>query len=65
MILSKRNTSVEFIFIDEAQFLTKSQVLELTRIVDELKIPTLTYGLRSDFTGEPFEGSRYIPRVGR
>lgn len=46
--------------IDEAQFLTKVQVLQLTRIVDELKIPVLTYGLRSDFMGEPFEGSQYL-----
>ncbi|HUX80651.1 MAG TPA: thymidine kinase [Alphaproteobacteria bacterium] len=51
---------ISCILIDEAQFLSKSQVLELTRIVDELKIPTLTYGLRSDFTGEPFEGSLYL-----
>lgn len=51
---------ISCILIDEAQFLMKDQVLQLTRIVDELKIPTLTYGLRSDFMGEPFEGSRYL-----
>jgi thymidine kinase len=51
---------IDCILIDEAQFLTKAQVLQLTRIVDELKIPTLAYGLRSDFMGEPFEGSRYL-----
>lgn len=48
------------ILIDEAQFLNKEQVLQLTRIVDELSVPTLTYGLRSDFLGEPFEGSLYL-----
>lgn len=48
------------VLIDEAQFLTKEHVQQLTRIVDELKVPTLTYGLRSDFMGEPFEGSRYL-----
>ncbi len=51
---------ISCVLIDEAQFLTKEQVLQLTRIVDELKIPTLAYGLRTDFMGEPFEGSRYL-----
>ncbi|MBA3813817.1 MAG: thymidine kinase [Alphaproteobacteria bacterium] len=51
---------VSCMLIDEAQFLTKPQVLQLTRIVDELKIPVLAYGLRSDFMGEPFEGSKYL-----
>ena len=53
-------TPVNCVLIDEAQFLTKSQVSQLTRVVDELKIPVLAYGLRSDFTGEPFEGSKYL-----
>ncbi len=48
------------VLVDEAQFLTKTQVMELCRIADELKIPVLTYGLRSDFKGEPFEGSLYL-----
>lgn len=51
---------VHCILIDEAQFMTKTQVYALTRIVDELRIPVLTYGLRSDFRGEPFEGSLYL-----
>lgn len=51
---------ISCILIDEAQFLSKEQVFQLARIVDELKIPTLTYGLRSDFMGEPFEGSKYL-----
>lgn len=48
------------VLIDEAQFLTKSQVLELCKIADELSIPVLCYGLRSDFRNEPFEGSMYL-----
>jgi len=48
------------ILIDEAQFLKKEQVLQLTQIVDQLKLPVLTYGLRTDFLGEVFEGSRYL-----
>ena len=48
------------ILIDEAQFMTKEQVLQLTQVVDQLKLPVLTYGLRTDFLGETFEGSRYL-----
>lgn len=52
--------NIHCVFIDEAQFLTKEQVKQLCQIVDELNIPVLTYGLRSDFLGEPFEGSKYL-----
>ncbi len=48
------------ILVDEAQFMTKEQVLQLTQVVDQLKLPVLTYGLRTDFLGETFEGSRYL-----
>jgi thymidine kinase len=48
------------VLVDEAQFLNKSQVIQLTRVADELQIPVLCYGLRSDFLGEPFEGSKYL-----
>lgn len=51
---------VNCVLIDEAQFLTKTQVLQLTLVVDRLKVPVLTYGLRTDFRGEPFEGSIYL-----
>ena len=46
--------------IDEAQFLTAKQVLQLTLICDQLSIPVLAYGIRTDFCGEPFEGSKYL-----
>jgi thymidine kinase len=48
------------ILIDEAQFLTKEQVAELSDVTDDLNIPVLAYGLRTDFQGEPFEGSKYL-----
>lgn len=48
------------ILIDEAHFLTKHQVKQLTVIAGEFSIPVLCYGLRSDFQGEPFEGSQYL-----
>jgi thymidine kinase len=43
--------------IDEAQFLSRDQVLQLARIADEAKIPVLCYGLRTDFAAELFPGS--------
>jgi thymidine kinase len=49
--------SLECVLIDEVQFMTKAQVLQLADIVDILNIPVLAYGLRTDFRGEPFEGS--------
>ena len=48
------------VLIDESQFLTKEQVWQLTDIVDRLDIPVLAYGLRNDFRGEPFMGSKYL-----
>jgi thymidine kinase len=48
------------VLVDEAQFLAKAQVWQLTEIVDQLHVPVLAYGLRSDFRGEPFEGSQYL-----
>ncbi|GMV27993.1 MAG: thymidine kinase [Rhodanobacteraceae bacterium] len=48
------------VLVDEAQFLTKAQVWQLTEIVDALNIPVLAYGLRTDFRGELFEGSQYL-----
>lgn len=52
--------NIEAIFIDEAQFLTQKQVKQLCIIVDKLHIQIYCYGLRSDFLGEPFEGSTYL-----
>ncbi len=48
------------ILVDEAQFLTKEQVAQLSDVTDDLNIPVLAYGLRTDFQGEPFEGSKYL-----
>ncbi len=45
------------VFLDEAQFLSVAQVMQLARIVDEINIPVICYGLRTDFMGELFEGS--------
>ena len=48
------------VLIDEAQFLTRDQVFQLGEVTDELNVPVLAYGLRTDFRGEPFEGSKYL-----
>jgi len=51
---------IDCVLVDEAQFLSKSQVWQLTDVVDGLNIPVLAYGLRTDFLGELFEGSQYL-----
>lgn len=48
---------ISCVLVDEAQFLNKRQVLELTWIVDELDIPVMAFGLKNDFRNELFEGS--------
>lgn len=45
------------VFLDESQFLTKDQVWQLARAVDDLGVPVMCYGLRVDFRGELFPGS--------
>lgn len=55
-----KHPHLKCILIDEAQFLKKPQVEQLCRIVDHFSLPVLCYGLRTDFLGEPFEGSKYL-----
>ncbi|KAF7458857.1 thymidine kinase [Cryptosporidium felis] len=61
-ILAKKKSEQEIncVLVDEAQFLTKKQVKDLCKIVDEFDIPTLCYGLRTDFKGDLFPGSKYL-----
>jgi thymidine kinase len=56
----EKNPKLACVLVDEAQFLTKTQVHQLANIVDNLDIPVLAYGIRSDFQGEPFPGSQYL-----
>jgi thymidine kinase len=56
----KENNLIDCVLIDEAQFLTKNQVDQLGKIVDELDIPVLAFGIRTDFQGNLFEGSKYL-----
>lgn len=48
---------VAAVFVDEAQFLQPEQVWQLARVVDDLRVPVLAYGLRVDFQGNLFPGS--------
>ena len=52
--------SLGCVLVDEAQFLTKPQVWQLSDVVDRLGIPVLAYGLRTDFRGDLFEGSQHL-----
>ncbi len=54
------NEPLHCVLIDEAQFLSKEQVFQLGEVSDSLNVPVLAYGLRTDFQGEPFEGSKYL-----
>ena len=55
-----REDPLHCVLIDEAQFLTRNQVFQLGEVTDSLNVPVLAYGLRTDFQGEPFEGSKYL-----
>lgn len=59
-VKQSKTKPIDCVLIDEAQFLSKDQVHQLGRIVDELDTPVLTFGIRTDFRGELFEGSKYL-----
>ena len=52
--------NIHCILVDEAQFLKREQVYQLSEVVDRLNIPVMCFGLRTDFQGELFEGSQYL-----
>ena len=56
----KQQGALDCVLIDEAQFLSKAQVKQLTYVVDDLKVPVLAFGLRTDFLGETFAGSQAL-----
>ena len=60
VISFNKDKRVDCVLIDEAQFLSKDQVAQLGQIVDDLNIPVLTFGIRTDFKGNLFEGSEYL-----
>ena len=60
LIEDKNQKEIKCVLIDEAQFLTKKQVAQLGKIADELDTAVLAFGIRTDFQGELFEGSKYL-----
>ncbi|WP_373774375.1 thymidine kinase [Streptococcus ferus] len=48
------------ILIDECQFLSKKNVYDLAKVVDDLNVPVMAFGLKNDFQNELFEGSKYL-----
>ncbi len=63
-ILKGKLDDIFCILVDEAQFLTKEQVDELYLITKALDIPVITYGLKLNFKGEMFEGSKRLTELG-
>lgn len=55
-----RHTPTHCVFVDEAQFLQEEQVWQLARVADRLSVPVMCYGLRTDFQGKLFSGSRAL-----
>lgn len=55
-----KSTRLNVVIIDEGQFLTKTQCYQLAKVVDDLNIPVIVYGLKTDFRGELFDGSYHL-----
>ena len=53
----KIGRAIHCILIDEVQFLSRDQIRQVCKISDELNIPAMCYGIRTDFQGKLFEGS--------
>ncbi len=55
-----KNRPIDCVMVDESQFLSRNQVFQLSEVADQLHIPVLCYGLRTDFQGNLFEGSLHL-----
>ena len=58
-----KKDKISCVFVDEAQFLSKKQVNDLGKVADELNVPVMCYGIRTDFQGKLFEGSMELLAV--
>jgi len=52
--------ALDVVIVDEGQFLSRAQVYQLAKVVDDLHIPVMVYGLKTDFRGELFEGAYHL-----
>lgn len=59
-LIAKLTKKPYCLLIDECQFLMKHHVYDLVRVVDELEVPVMAFGLKNDFQNELFEGSKYL-----
>jgi len=59
-IVKDKNPDAACVLIDECEFMTKDQVLQATKVVDDLGIPVMAFGLKNDFRNELFEGTKYL-----
>ena len=57
------NKTISCVLVDEVQFFTVDHIFQLAKIVDKLGIPVICYGLRSSFSIEPFESTRYLMAI--
>jgi len=60
LLVANMNELPAIILIDEAQFMSREQVLQLTRIVDDMNIPVMAFGLKNDFSNHLFPGSEAL-----
>ncbi len=59
-VVSGSGLRLSCVLVDEVQFVTKAHVLQMAKIVDELNIPVMGFGLKNDFQNQLFEGSKYM-----
>lgn len=59
-LVQSTNTDAACVLIDESQFLERHHVIEAAKVVDDLNIPVMAFGLKNDFKNELFEGSKYL-----
>lgn len=59
-LINEQSILPDIVLIDEVQFLNKEHIYQIAQIVDIMDIPVICYGLRSDFTGAPFEASSVL-----
>ena len=59
-VKKNKTENIHCILIDEVQFLSKDQIIQISKVTDTLNIPAMCYGIRTDFRGELFEGSKYL-----
>ncbi|KRM22377.1 thymidine kinase [Latilactobacillus graminis] len=59
-LVKATNPAAACVLIDESQFLERHHVIEAAKVVDDLNIPVMAFGLKNDFKNELFEGSKYL-----